>query len=452
MKRNRFTLAGAIALAAVVLTPTIADAQNASRARRQYEAPPAAEVLADARVAAQRAQLSCQVTEARWLGRNASNHVLYEVACQGGPGFLVLDATTPQAVPCIANNASVEQRRRENPEAEAGALCELEANTNLTGMVRPFIDQAGITCTVDNVRWVGQTPGGQDRYEVGCAGSDGYWLEVNTAQNSLHRTLTCLQVVSAGGTCGLTTAEEQAAWVAGLAAGSGRSCAATQARYVGQGEGRRYYEVACSDGPGFMVRTGDDNSFQAVVECADATGIGGGCALTDAATVAATAGQRYQQMLADTGVSCAYQAHGTPRQEAEGARRLVVEYQCSDRPWGLVAFLPQGGQGELLTIDCLAAAQLIGGCQLTSNAAINDRLTQLMNARGRPCTVAEFRRTGRVDSDDPARGTPGGDVVEMRCQDGSGFIAVVRPERNEIGRVQTCETSARNDGEQCQLG
>lgn len=452
MKRNRFTLAGALALAAMVLTPMSAEAQQASRTRRAAEAPPAAEVLADARVAVQRTQLNCDVSEARWLGRNNENHTLYEVACTGGPGYLVLDATTPQTVPCIANNASVEARRAADPEAEAGVLCELEANTDLTRVVQPFIAASGIACTVDGARWIGQTSAGQDRYEIGCAGADGYWLEVNTAAGTVHRTLSCLQVVGAGATCGLTTPAEQAAWVASLAASSGRACAATQARFVGQGEGRRYYEVACSDGPGFMVRTGDDNAFQAVVECADAAGIGGGCTLTDAATVAATAGQRYQQMLADAGVTCAYQANGTPRQEAEGARRLVVEYQCSDRPWGLVAFLPQGGQGELLTIDCLAASQLIGGCQLTANSVISERLTGLMSARQRPCTVAEFRRTGTVESDDPARGTPGGDVVELRCEDGSGFIAVVRPERNEIGRVQSCETSARNDGEECQLG
>lgn len=451
MKRNRFTLAGAMALAFVMLTPTFAEAQQASRNRRATDAPPAAQVLADARVAVERAGLNCRVTQARWLGRNAEHHVLYEVACEGAPGYLVLNSTVPQTVPCLANNAAVEQRRRENPDQPAGQMCELEPNVNLTGSLRPLIQQAGITCEVDNVRFVGMAAENRERYEVGCAGVDGAWLEVNTGDNTVHRTLSCLEVVAAGGTCTLTTPEEQAAWVASLAAPSGRACAPAQARYVGRGEDRRYYEVSCTDGPGFMVRTDGANVFQAVVECADAGGIAGGCQLTDASLIAASAAQRYQQMLADVGVSCAYENHGTPRQEAEGARRLVVEYQCSDRPLGLVAFLPQNGQGELLTIDCLTASQLIGGCQLTSTSLINARLTQLMNARGRPCDVAEFRRTGRVDNDDPARGTPGGDVVELRCQDGSGFIAVVRPSREEIGRVQTCEASARNDGEVCQL-
>ena len=80
------------------------------------------------------------------------------------------------------------------------------------------------------------------------------------------------------------------------------------------------------------------------------------------------------------------------------------------------------------------------------------RLSQLMTARERPCTVTEFRRTGTVESDDPARGTPGGDVVELRCQEGSGYIAVVRPNREAIGRAQTCAVSAQRDGEECQLG
>ena len=134
--------------------------------------------------------------------------------------------------------------------------------------------------------------------------------------------------------------------MASLAAASGRSCEATQARFVGQGDNRRYYEVACAGAPGFMVRTNNDNGFEAVVECADAMGIAGGCTLTDAATVAETANQRFQTMLADAGVTCQYQAHGTPQQEAEGARRLVVEYQCSDRPWGLVAFLPRAARAS----------------------------------------------------------------------------------------------------------
>ena len=44
-----------------------------------------------------------------------------------------------------------------------------------------------------------------------------------------------------------------------------------------------------------------------------------------------------------------------------------------------------------------------------------------------------------------------GDVVELKCAWGEGFVAVVRPERTGIVQSQTCAVSAERGGTRCEL-
>src|SRR5690606_20572582 len=97
-----------------------------------------------------------------------------------GPGFLMLDTAPAQTVDCMANNASVAARRAEDPETDPGAECTIERNLDFTGAVEPYVRRAALTCDVDGARWMGQTPDGDRRYEIGCAGQPGYWIDVNT--------------------------------------------------------------------------------------------------------------------------------------------------------------------------------------------------------------------------------------------------------------------------------
>ena len=436
-----------MAVAAMVALPAEAMAQGRGRT-----VPSQSEVNEAVRVQVQRNSLNCTVDSARFVGRNDAGRTLYEVACQGAPGFLLLDTEPAQTVNCIANNASVAVRRAENPEAEVGAECTIASNLDVVSAVAPFATRAGLTCTVDEARWVGATSSGATRYEVGCAGADGYWIDVN-ADGQIGSTLSCLEVVAAGQTCQFTTAQEQAAWIASLAAPAGRACQVTQGRRVGRNEqtGVTYYEVGCADGVGFMVRTNASNAFDGVVECAAATGIAGGCRFTESSVVAALTAEQYQAQLASAGFACAYVGNGNPRAETSGDRRTVVEFQCSDRPWGLVAFLPTGA-GSPEQIDCLTAAARIGGCTLTTRADLIFQLQALADTRPSmaSCQVEDFRMVGRLSAGQ-AEENMTGDVVELKCVGGEGFVAVVRPERTAIVQSQTCAVSAERGGTRCEL-
>lgn len=453
MKQTLFSVIAGAAIALIAVTaPVEASAQSRTRSET---APNQTEIDDDIRMIIQRDGLTCEYDTGRFIGRNGEGRTLYEVGCRGNPGFLLLDSEPAQLVNCIANNASVAARRAENPEAEVGAECTFESNTNVVAQVTPYVQTAGLTCTVDQARWVGSVTGSNaTRYEVGCGTSDGFWFDVTPA-GELSNVMSCLQVTAAGGTCQFSPATEQAAWVAALAAPSGRTCAATTARFVGANSttGQRYYEVGCADGVGFMVRTNSGNAFESVIECSAATGIAGGCTLSEGAAVAVASAEELQARLASAGISCDYVDNRSPRQELEGDRRTVVEFSCSDRPWGLVAFLPNAS-GAPEEIDCLTAMARIGGCSLTTKGMLIDNLNVL--ALDRPtlssCSIADFRSAGRLSAEQAGGQNLAGDVVELQCEGGAGFITVLRPDRSAFVQSQTCATSEDRGGTRCELG
>lgn len=452
MKQSFFSVIAGAAVALMAITaPMEASAQSRTRGQT---VPTQTEIDDELRLLIQRDGLSCDYDTGRFIGRNGEGRTLYEVGCRGAPGFLLLDNDPATTINCIANNASVAARRAEDPAAEVGAECTLAGNTDVVASVAGFVQAAGITCAVDQARWVGATNTGEQRYEVGCPSADGFWFDVTTA-GQVQNVMPCLQVTAAGGTCQFSPAAEQAAWVAALAAPSGRSCAASNARFVGANgtTGQRYYEVGCADGLGFMVRTDSANAFESVIECAAASGIAGGCTLSEGTAVAAASAEELQARLASAGISCAYIDNRSPRQEMEGDRRTVVEFSCSDRPWGLVAFLPNAS-GSAEEIDCLTAEARIGGCSLTTKGMLIDNLNVL--ARNRPslasCSIADFRMAGRLTAEQAGGQNVAGDVIEIRCDGGAGFITVLRPDRSAFVQSQTCATSAERGGTRCELG
>lgn len=454
MRRTLFSMIAGASVALIAVTaPMAASAQARPRA---VVVPPQTEVNANVRELVAINRLNCNVDAARFIGRNAEDRTLYEVACVAAPGFLLLDTVPAQTINCIANNASVAARRAENPEGDPGAECTLERNLDVLGSIAPMVTAAGITCQADGARWVGMTTAAtpETRYEIGCANADGYWIDVAN-DGSVSNLRPCLEVVAAGGACELTTPEEQAAGIVALAAPAGRSCQATGGRFVGAnaGTGQRYYEVGCADGVGFMIRTSAENTFETVIECAAATGIAGGCTLSEGAAVAAASAEQLQSQLAAAGIACAYIDSGSPRRELTGDQRTVVEFSCSDRPWGLVAFLPNAS-GSPEEIDCLTAQARIGGCSLTTKNMMIDNLNVLV--RDRPslssCSVADFRMAGRLTAAQAGGENVAGDVVELLCEGGEGFVTVLRPDRTAFVQSQTCATSAERGGTRCELG
>ncbi len=227
---------------------------------------------------------TCQLSEAMLLGQDPQQQSIYEVACAGGPGYIVVASQPPLAVDCLELAGTAATARARNPEASVGQQCALPANDNGLAVIGGWAREAGVACTIDQALAIGKSPSGSMIYEVGCAGQDGYWLEKTASGWDLQD---CMQVIASAGTCNFTTAEEQAAgFRAKLVGTDAASCDIQNLRSMGQNANGRYFEAKCGAGDGYIVRVNGEGVTQQVYPCATAQNIGGGCRLTTVAPAA----------------------------------------------------------------------------------------------------------------------------------------------------------------------
>lgn len=253
-------------------------------ARRSREPAPQAsaeELRTAAQAQADAAGLTCRVTEAINPGVTADQLATYEAACADGPGYILIASVPPQSFNCLELAGTAAAARLRDPAADVGQQCALPANQNGLAVIGGWARSAGVTCTIDEAVAVGKSDADNMVYEVGCAGVDGYWLEAVGDGWSLKD---CLQVASTGGTCRLTTPQEQAdGFETRLAGTDAAGCDVTRVRLMGQNANGRFYETKCAaEGEGYIARANTDGLIQQVYPCAVAQRIGGGCILTPA--------------------------------------------------------------------------------------------------------------------------------------------------------------------------
>lgn len=402
----------------------------------------AADALAEAVAVAQTAGLACQPTEAFNRGTIEETGVtVYELACATGPGYLISTTTPPETFNCISLKQRADTMRAEDPEAVVGAECQVERNLDPMLAIQPYVASIASSCQIDQVSWLGQPATDSHRYEIGCAGTSGYWVEAPLNSMTPSRVLGCAEVVGAGATCRFTTAEEIAATVAAIAATGGRTCQVTNARYAGRAGENSVYEAACADGQGYMFLSSAEGQVTQSWDCVDAAHLGGGCRLTDAAVIRAAANEVEQARLTNAGLSCQYQAH---RQiGADNRGRTVLEYQCADKPLGLVAFVGET-TADSEGMDCIASELLSVRCSLTTRDTVAEALTRMMTAGGESCTVTDYAVLS------PAARASRGEAVELKCADGGGYIAEIPFARDRVGLTRSC-AAAREYGEACTL-
>ena len=261
-----------------------------SRATRQRAAPPPAvatpeEIKAAAQALVVAAGAACQVTEAAQPGINAEQQKIYETACSEGPGLILIESTPPQSFDCLELAGTAYTARLRDPAADVGQQCLLPANQNGLAVIGGWARSAGVTCSVDQAVAIGKSDADNVVYEIGCAGSDGYWLErVGTGWELKD----CLQVASTGGTCRFTTTQEQAdSFEPKLAGTDAAACDVAQVRLMGSNANGRFYEAKCAAaGEGYIARVNNEGVTQQIYPCATAQRIGGGCTLTPAPAAA----------------------------------------------------------------------------------------------------------------------------------------------------------------------
>lgn len=305
IKRFSRALGIAASLAVATLSPTLAFAQDSNGAdstrtgdervrteraqpgrlnRQQRQRPQApapvdpAVIKAEVEAVFATGSTSCQVTDAKMLGQTAEQVKIYEAACAGAPGYIVVASTPPQFADCLVLANQAADARAANPEAPPSQTCSLPGNQDNLGFLKAYATQAGVPCTVDEAKVRGQSSGGVVVYEIGCAGADGYWIQKNA---SGWEKTECLQIMIQNATCLFTTPTEQAATVKSWLAGSeAAACDVQQVRLMGQNANGRFIEVTCAGAEGVIARFNAEHVVQQVYPCATAQPIGGGCKLT----------------------------------------------------------------------------------------------------------------------------------------------------------------------------
>ena len=397
--------------------------------------------VADAQAQIKANGLNCEVGKVRFGGEGdmknkdkKSVHVqIYEVTCANGFGYMVEgpkggSATDTLVSPCPALATSGKKG------GDSTTSCQLPENLDVKAQTQAALSKAGISCTVQDAKWIGINP--KDRtegYEVACAApSPGYVLFVpETGGAAPHATNCMMQSYK----CALTTPEQQTAWVKSLAAQSGRSCDITKSRYVGTDnkDGSSFFEVACAKGAGFMFSVNAAGAFQQALGCADAANLGGGCTLTDKALIQASGAESWGEKLKAAGVACNVQQARLIGQMS--GKRDVVEYQCSDRPAGLIVGLPNQAGQKPDVVDCFNSRHFSTKCQYTSADALNQILAKALSASGKSCAVSAFQNLGGYED--------GASAFEVACGSAPGYIAVLPADYSKPSQVQTCAEAAK---------
>lgn len=397
--------------------------------------------VADAQAQIKANGLSCDAGKVRFVSegdmknKDKKNiHVqVYEVTCSNSFGYIIEGPKGGSADSTVSSCPALAPAPGKKTEGSQ-PTCLLPENQDIKAQAQALMSKTGISCAVENTKWMGlNTKDRSDVLEVACAApSPGYVLFVPQTGGAPHA-VSCMM---GGLKCALTTPEQQTDWVKSVAAKSGKSCDINKSRYVGTDskDGTSYFEVGCSKGSGFMVAVNAAGQYKDAIDCADATNLAGGCTLTDKSLIQASGAESWGAKLKAAGLSCNVQQArliGTT-----SGKRDVVEYQCSDRPAGLMVALPNQASPKADAVDCFDARHFGVKCQYVSETTLNQILTKAFSAAGTNCAVSAFQNQGAYDN--------GATVFEVACGSAPGYIGVVPADYSKASKVETCVEAAKS--------
>ncbi len=361
------------------------------------------------------AKLDCQVADARFLGesldpKTKTKTSLYELACTGNEGLIVQQVGATAA----PGTFTCEQMGEPGPDGKIpSAACALPGNADPKAGLAPYVAKAGVPCTMDKVRAVGQSPTNAV-FELACHESPGGYILTISSPPRLDQPATmnpCLGYPEGSNlSCKLTDRTAQFAIVDALAARSGKNCAVKDRRFIGAtANGKLYYEISCQDGKGYVLEQAASGAFSKVIDCAQADALAGGCTLTDTRQAKTEQAGLYTKLAQKAGFNCNVSGYAPFSVSEDG--KEVVELVCSNRPDGGVGIFAATSSGASLVLDCAHSEMKSYRCSLTKPAAAYPNLTAELKALGKTtCTVSNSRVVG-VTAD-------GHGYVEVACSDG----------------------------------
>ena len=421
MSRNRFGIAAAVILA-MVATSGVTVAQGKKKEKEAAAAPGAISQkdrdrgMAEAPALAKAAGLACNITEARFTVADSKTKTNYfEVACDQGLGYIVAQdpaKPAPQLFPCFDAEKKV---KAGDKEVDSPLKCKLAGNANLNAQLGPYLAKAGKNCTPTGVRYIGASPT-KTYIEVACGPGAGFVVETGSPANLTGdvKVNSCIGFAPEDTrACQLTDRAAQLAVVDQLVAGSGKTCAVKDKRYVlSTTTGANWFEVSCQAGDGYMLEQLADGKNGKTVACADADFVGGGCTMTDARAAKTEQNGLYTRLAEKVGFKCDVAQYGifnVPGKE-------IVELKCNDRPDGAVIEFKGAASG--VVYPCAIAEAQGYRCSFTKKdpgyAQITKDIKTLKDTSS--CVVRETRPMDKAS--DAAV------YLEANCADNSGSYIV----------------------------
>lgn len=408
------TIALAASLALLALAPA---AISQSKKGEEISEKSRTQGMAEAPALAKAAGISCNVTDARFVGKvddkkAKTSTTYYEIDCDQGLGFVLSSvqggATT--SFTCVEAN---------QPGADGkpgGLACKLPGNADPKADFGPLLAAAKVQCTPEQVRGIGQSATAA-YFEIACQGStQGYILKTGSPADVSKpaEASDCMLYDNADGNikCTLRDAASRLAVVDTYAAAANNGCAVKEKKYVGQAQsGSTFFEASCNDGKGYMYKV-DAGKLSQAYECAKAQSIMGGCTLTDAKEAVTEQNGLYTRLAKSANFNCdvsKYAAFPSP------AGKDIVEIACTNRPDGGVGIF--GGPKDTPVVYDCAHAPIAGyRCSFTKPEAGYAGLTADLKKLGKSdCAVSNSRVIGKT-----ATGTT---YLEVACADGlKGYI------------------------------
>jgi hypothetical protein len=396
----------AVALCAAILAPVAVmsapkEAGVSEQARKQG--------MAEAPAVVQAAGLPCQVTDARLVGKVGADkkkgtpaQTFYEVACQGGMGFLLQanEGGPTTSYSCIEADFPPDGSKPSAP-------CMLPGNMNPLAALQPALQKAGVQCLPEKARGVGQTKT-STYMEVACQGGTGF-IMVTSAPFDASKPVqaqNCLMYDEAETNIKCTLTDKAARLAVVDKYAQTASCAVKDRRFVGMSkDNSTFYEASCQDGKGYIFKTDGSGALKETYECSKATQILGGCTLTDARQAQSEQAGLYTKLVTEAGGKCDVDKYALFPTTKPGSE--VVELVCKDGS-GAILMSQVGQKSQLL--DCGRAPVAGYKCSMSKPELGFAALTaDLKKFNFNSCEVSNSRVVGKTD-----KGTT---YVEVACAD-----------------------------------
>ena len=309
-----------------------------------------------------------------------------------------------------------------------------------------LITADGLACQLSDARFIGQKQDPKTEaitrfYELACVNALGY-LVVDNGRAQAPSWMTCADMTKAdadgkpnAAACFLPGNLDDKRQLQPFADAAKAPCDMTHVRGLGHNEQSTYFEVACSNGRGYVLKTSAPPRLDQPVQMIPCLAFNPpgpiACKLSEPSAQLAA----IDSLAAQSGKNC----------QVKNRRYIVsapdasnyYEVSCADGAGWVLQELPDGQLGQV--IGCDAAGSIAGGCTLTSASASQSerigRYTMFAHSAGYACDVSKYAAF-------PAAPPGYDEAVELVCSNRpDGAVALFASAGSRPATVYNCALS-----------